>query len=150
MFGRRRRIAGLEERNAWLESRVRQLNMALGATRNETAIAFGRSERFAGDVMAAQKKLTTARIENATLLFRAEAWAEAAVGHAERLGRALRACARYRAEIQQLRHQLRSARRDFADRQIALEDRLRDLQAANERHYQASAGAAASAAPIAA
>jgi chromosome segregation ATPase len=150
MFGRsRRRIAELEETNAWLESRVRQLNLALGATRNESAIAFGRSERFADDVMAAQKKLTAARIENAGLVFRVEDWAQAAVGNAERLGRALRACVRYRAEIQRLRRELRFARRDFAERQIALEDRLRDLQAANEGHYRASA-AAVPASPIAA
>ncbi|MEU8920035.1 hypothetical protein AB0D10_03730 [Kitasatospora sp. NPDC048545] len=142
MFGRRR-LAEKDERIAWLESRVAQLNMALGASRNEEAVSFRRSERFADDIIAAEKKLAAARIENATLIFRAEDWAEAAIGHAARLGRALRACARYRTEIQRLNRELRAARRDFAERQIALEDRLHALQAANEQHYRTSAAPAA-------
>ncbi|MEV7770467.1 hypothetical protein [Kitasatospora sp. NPDC086791] len=144
MLGRsRRRIAEKDERIAWLESRVRQLNLALGATRNEATVSFDRSERFADDIIAAEKELTAARIENATLIFRAEDWADAAIGHAERLGRALRACARYRAENQRLSRELRYARRDFAERQIALEDRLHALQDANENHYRTSAAPAA-------
>ncbi|MEV8324606.1 hypothetical protein [Kitasatospora sp. NPDC056731] len=152
MFGRsRRRIAEQAERIAWLESRVRQLNLAVGATRSEAAISFDRSERFADDVTAAKKKLTAAQFENAILAFRSEDWASTAVDHAERLGRALRGCARYRAENRRLVRELRLARRDFAERQIALEDRLRDLQAVNESHYKASADAtAALASPLAA
>jgi hypothetical protein len=138
MFGRRR-IAEKDERIAWLESRVAELNKALRISCNEEAVSFRRSERFADDIIAAEKKLTAAKIENATLIFRADDWAETAVNHAERLGRALRACARYRAENQQLRRQLRNTRRDFAERQIALEDRLHALQAANEQHYRTSA-----------
>ncbi|MGW2371768.1 hypothetical protein [Kitasatospora sp. NPDC001683] len=67
-----------------------------------------------------------------------------------RHARLIRGCARYRAENQQLRRELRAARRDFAERQIALEDRLNALQAANENHYKDSAAAAAPIPPIAA
>lgn len=108
MLGRTRRhqTAELRERNAWLESRVRQLNLALGATRNESGQHFRRCERFSDDLVAQEKQLTAVRIQNATMVFREDNWAQEAVGYAERLGRALRGCARYREEITVLRSQV--------------------------------------------
>ncbi|MEU4296431.1 hypothetical protein [Kitasatospora aureofaciens] len=135
MFGRRR-IAEKDERITWLESRVRQLNMALGATRNEATVSFDRSERFADDIKAVTKKLTAAQLQNATLVMGSATWSGLAVDHAERLGRALRGCARYRAEIRRLQAQLRHERQDTAERIRKLEDRNAALQDVNEQHYR--------------
>ncbi|MFJ9771145.1 hypothetical protein ACIRVF_07870 [Kitasatospora sp. NPDC101157] len=155
MFGRsRRRIADLEERNTWLESRVRQLNMALGATRNEATVSFGRSERFADDIKAVTNKLTVAQLQNASLVVGSATWSGLAVDHAERLGRALRACARYRAEIRRLQNLLRHERQDTTERVRKLEDRNAALQDVNEQHYRELAekagSTAATAGPLAA
>ncbi|MFG3051807.1 hypothetical protein ACGFZP_12780 [Kitasatospora sp. NPDC048239] len=116
MLGRtRRQNAELRERNAWLEDRVRQLNLALGATTAESRQHFALAERISDDRVAHAKQLTVARIENATLVIREGNWSSEAVGQAERLGRALRGCARYRREIARLRR--------LVDRADALADR---------------------------
>ncbi|MFF0409158.1 hypothetical protein ACFYUY_01815 [Kitasatospora sp. NPDC004745] len=138
LFGRRR-IAEQAERIARLDARVAQLNKALRISSNEELVSFRQSERFADHIIAVEKKLAATRTENAALIVKANEWADTAVDHAERLGRALRACARYRADNERLRREAQAARRDFAERQIALEDRLHDLQAANENHYRISA-----------
>ncbi|MFE2407022.1 hypothetical protein ACFXDE_01625 [Kitasatospora sp. NPDC059408] len=121
LFGSRRRIAEKDERIAWLESRVKQLNMALGATRSEAGDHFRRSERFAGDIESVTKKLTAARLQNATLLIDSE---------------------RYRAEIKALRRSQQLREKDLLARIKLLEDRNEALRDANEHHYRDLAAAA--------
>ncbi|MEU6235919.1 hypothetical protein [Kitasatospora sp. NPDC047058] len=106
MLGRtRRENRELRERAAWLESRVRQLNLALGATRNESQQHFERCERISNDRVAQERTLTGLKLGHAATL----------VSLTCRIRRLARGCARYRAECARLQH--------LVDRADALADR---------------------------
>jgi hypothetical protein len=103
----RRQNVELRERNAWLESRVRQLNLALGATRTETQQHFERSERISNDRIAQAKELTSMKLSHAATI----------VGLVCRIQRLARGCARYRAENARLQRLVNRAD-TLADRAV--------------------------------
>lgn len=107
----------------------------------------GRAERAQDVVRRIAAKFLDAHVlcwgENARLHDMVDGYQNLLARHA----RLLRACAGYRDQMHRLRSELRSQRQDFTERLIALEDRLSELQDANEHHYRDFAELAAASSP---
>ncbi|MGW6912500.1 hypothetical protein ACWGB8_01560 [Kitasatospora sp. NPDC054939] len=144
MFGRQRREnVRLQQQVADLSARLVRLNVALGAATTEGRMHFALAERVSNDRVAQAKELTASRLGHAASLVREGTWSSEAVDHAERLARALRACARYRAENAQLRplaeqtRRLERENRQLHELLVQLQDRIDVYQrTSEERDWQ--------------
>jgi cytolysin (calcineurin-like family phosphatase) len=102
MFGNRklRKVnLALQEKVELREAELRTARLNEGQANREAAEWKKRAIRFSDDRCADAKKHARTELNAAGLVVQVADWSVTAVDHAERLGRALRACARYRRDI---------------------------------------------------
>lgn len=101
MFSNRLRKTNLalQEKVELREAELRTARLNEGEANREAAEWKKRAVRFSDDRAADAKKHATTELNAAGLVMQVADWSVTAVDQAERLGRALRACARYRREI---------------------------------------------------